>query len=297
MQHRRYTASHPLRTSPNEGSQDDDNDEDNHRRQPLSARSSESSPALTPIPGEALVRINLLNATIGRGSDVTPLRGRDLELAYCIALRERPVSRPTLTADIWPSIDDDEARNMFCVALHRLRKRLGRRDAVCLTPHGYALGPQVTTDLQALEIFGRTLVGRRLLSDRETDLARAAHRRLGLASAPTQIAATETGGMFERRINDLKHQFAHHLAVGSLVSNQAAKALDIAREMIQLDGCDESAWEIAIRAHLAHNDRGAAIRDYRTYVRNLDHELGLPPSRVIRKLIAQYASDSDVTNS
>ncbi len=260
------------------------------------ARLSEETWTSTPMPGEALIRINLLNATVSRGSDVGQLRGRDLQLAYCIALHERPVSRTSLSAAVWPNVDDEDAKNTFDVSLHRLRKRLGRRDAISLTPQGYALGPHVTTDLRALEIFRKNLAGRTVISDCETELVRAAHRRLALASAPTQIAATAIGEIFERRVEYLKHEFARHLATVSLLSNQATKALDIAREMIRLDGCDESAWEIAIRAHLAHNDRSAAIHDYRTYARNLDHELGLPPSRAIRQLITQHASDPNFMN-
>lgn len=244
------------------------------------------------VPSKVSIWVNLLDATVRCGGGVIRLTGRDLELTYCMALRERPVPRETLIEDLWPHADARDAANSFNACLHRLRKRLGRRDAICLTPLGYALGDAVITDLRALEMFRAHLAGRVDVSDYEVNLAAAAHRRLSLATTPTQIAATELGDVFERKVDRLKLEFALGLTTLSATFSETSKALEIAQEMIRVDACDESAWEIVIRARVARNERHAAIRDYRIYERNLAQELGLPPSRAIKQLVMQCAAET-----
>jgi DNA-binding SARP family transcriptional activator len=231
------------------------------------------------------IRMNLLDGTIASGNATTPLMGRDLELACAIALRDRPVTRLAIAPDIWPHLDDDDAINAFNLSLHRLRKRLGHRGAIALTVYGYRLGDHVTTDIAALEIFARAFGVPRTPSARETELLRAAYRRLANADVPQCLARTSTGERLERKIEALRHEFAKHLGALALQTSDWEHALEIAHEMIRLDECDESAWEIAIRAYLARDDRSSAMGAYRTYARHLARELGLQPSLTVKDLL------------
>jgi predicted ATPase len=53
----------------------------------------------------------------------------------------------------------------------------------------------------------------------------------------------------------------------------------------EIDPCDEPARELAIRAHMCLGDRASAIREFRSYQRRVDEELGLQPSIELRRLL------------
>ncbi len=55
--------------------------------------------------------------------------------------------------------------------------------------------------------------------------------------------------------------------------------------MIAYDPCDETARTLAINAHLAIGDRGAALRQYRRYRETLAAELQVEPSPEIKLLV------------
>jgi DNA-binding SARP family transcriptional activator len=90
----------------------------------------------------------------------------------------------------------------------------------------------------------------------------------------------------ERRLLTAARDAADRLAESALARSRPDVALALVRVTLDYDPCDEGARELAIRAHLARNDRASAIREYRDYARALASDLGLAPSFALSSLVA-----------
>jgi DNA-binding SARP family transcriptional activator len=205
-------------------------------------------------------------------------------LVCALARCAHPVPREQLQALIWPDDEAARARNLLNMALHRLRKRLGDR-AVVQTPEGYRLGDAVVLDLREVEALAVQLRG-----SRSPDLATAVRwlpvvRRV-CCGCERSASDPEFVGTLERRMQTAARDITNRLAEYALTQLRPDLALELVRAALDFDACDESAREIAIRAHLALGDRAAAIREYRDYTRALTEDLGLAPSFTLASLVA-----------
>jgi DNA-binding SARP family transcriptional activator len=97
---------------------------------------------------------------------------------------------------------------------------------------------------------------------------------------------SEFVGVLERRMQTVARDVTDRLANHALAQRRPDLALELARVALDFDACDESACEIAIRAHVALGDRAAAIRAYRDYTKALTAELGVTPSFTLGSLVA-----------
>lgn len=75
------------------------------------------------------------------------------------------------------------------------------------------------------------------------------------------------------------------LAVDALARGELDHALQIARELIENDPCDEVARDIAIRALLAQGRRSLALSELRDYQKVLWRELEVEPSATLVALL------------
>ena len=73
-------------------------------------------------------------------------------LKALVSLGAEGVSRDAIATALWPESEGDAARDVFEVTLHRLRKLLGRDDAVQLSHGMLHLNPTIVwTDALAFE--------------------------------------------------------------------------------------------------------------------------------------------------
>jgi DNA-binding SARP family transcriptional activator len=170
------------------------------------------------------------------------------------------------------------------MAVHRLRKRAGDC-AVIQSPEGYRLGDAVVLDLWEVEAVAAQLRG-----TRTPDLATAAHwlpivQRV-CCGCVRSASDPEFVGLLERRMQTAAREITGRLAKHALAQHRPDLSLALVRVALDFDACDESACEVAIRAHLARGDRAAAIREYRDYTRALTDDLGLAPSFALGSLVA-----------
>jgi DNA-binding SARP family transcriptional activator len=205
-------------------------------------------------------------------------------LVCALARCRHPVPREQLEMLLWPDDDTTRARNLLNIALHRLRKRLGD-DAIVQSAEGYGLGEGLVLDLWEVEALAAQLRG-----SRPPDLATAARwlpvvRRV-CCGCVRSACDPEFVGVLERRMQTAAREITDRLAEFALAQQRPEIALDLVRVTLDFDACDESAREIAIRAHVALGDRPAAIREYRDYTKALTEDLGLPPSFALRSLVA-----------
>jgi DNA-binding SARP family transcriptional activator len=235
------------------------------------------------------IRIELLRGTFKRGQARLALPRRELEILATLALARGPVGHAALGDAVWPEFDEINARNALGVTLHRLRRRLGDADAVRRTPNGYVLGDHVDVDLIEAEQLVRELRGFGLLTQREIAEARRTFVELTLPLAPTALEGSEIRTAIERRREHLVRTIGERLATHALRSGELEQASKIATDLLGYDACDESAWEIVIRTHVAREDRTGAIREYRRYTKVLADELGVAPSAHLSRLLQQVA--------
>lgn len=68
------------------------------------------------------------------------------------------------------------------------------------------------------------------------------------------------------------------------------EAVAAAHAAVRADPLRESSQEALIRAHLAEDNPSAALCDFERYEQRLHHELGLPPTPRLRRLVADLCS-------
>jgi DNA-binding SARP family transcriptional activator len=231
-----------------------------------------------------LLEIGLTDGSVRCAGRAVTLSERELALLVALALRRETVPRARLADLLWPELDEYAARNSLSVCLHRLRQHLGNDQAIVRTKDGYALHDDVRVDLWEIDRAVSILRSRPALADSERNLLESVYEKLR-SRRPERMAQWEWFEPTERRINELRLEVAQRLASDALSHGNARRALQLAEEMIGYDPCDEAARHIAITAHLATGDRGAAMRQYRQYRDTLLAELQCEPSDAIKRLV------------
>ena len=231
-----------------------------------------------------LLEIGLADGRVRCAGREISLSEREHALLAALSLRREVVPRARLAGWLWPDLDDYAARNALSVCLHRLRTHLGNEQAVVRRKDGYALHDDVRVDLWEMDRLAATLRSRPALAQAERALLESMYERLR-ARRPERMLQWEWFEATERRINELRLEVAQRLAADALSHANYRRALELAEEMIGYDACDEAARHIAITAHLATGDRGAAMRQYRQYRDTLLAELQCEPSPSIKALV------------
>ncbi len=235
------------------------------------------------------IRIEFLSNAISGKDGRKALSRQQCEILAVLALRRRRiVSRDEIVGIVWPDKDEDTAAIGLKVGVHRLRRLAGDAAVIRSAPAGYALGGAVATDLDELEALAAEVRGTLFPSAEKVATLRAAFARLTDDSVDPALLPE---GIAER-FRTLAATIGERLGAYALRSEAPGEALALAEHLIDLDACDESAWEIVIRAHVALHDRGQAIRAYRRYAQTLQNELGLEPSAHIVRLLDDRSARS-----
>jgi two-component SAPR family response regulator len=230
------------------------------------------------------LRVELFARTVRVGDSTIGLRPSEWDLLCALVLAGRPMQRFELAATLRPDADEDRARTAVDVRIHRLRSRLGR-DVIEHTTRGYCLAETAAVDLREYEDLVRETRGPAPLTPERVQRCRSAYEAMSRWRTPASDAENELTSAVERRCNFLVRELEDKLALHALETGQLHEALSITDRALNLDACDEWAWNIAIRAHLARGDRSSALRDYRRYSSALARELDLPPSRQLHELV------------
>jgi DNA-binding SARP family transcriptional activator len=228
--------------------------------------------------GDAPIALDVLAGRVRIDGRPVRLPAREFELLAAIAEQRQPSARMDLAAKLWPELDEESARNAFSVCLHRLRAHLKRDDAIEYAGGGYRLHADAFVDCWEIE--------RAAASARDgTSVARALARL-----REPRMRRIERWEWFEqrlRRFDALKTELAHRVARDTLARGDIEAALACAQGCLDDDACDETACEIAIRAHLARGDRAGALRCYRRYCDALRDELQAEPSGAIAAMLEE----------
>jgi DNA-binding SARP family transcriptional activator len=230
------------------------------------------------------VEIELIAGTVRSGGIERLLPDRELALLFAIARRREHIGREQLQELLWPELEPAAARNALNVCAHRLRQHLADDTAVTRSPKGFHLREDVRVDLADVERIVGEVRKHGKLDDPSAETLRHVCARLA-AERPGRVLAWDWFAPIERHIRELRCEVMLRLASYALERGRHEEALALAGDLTAYDPCDEAAREIAIRAHLAMNDRAAALRQYRQYRDVLRAELDCDPSPAIDALI------------
>ncbi len=244
----------------------------------LRFRSSAFEPA-----SDASVAVCLSNATICRdGTELTVSEG-GWALMAALAVDERAVSRDTLCDRLWPDMPLESARNALKMCVRRTRQQLGDPDAIVSIKSTYVLGEKVEVDVRALAAL-RSGATRGTNAAADVEAIEAAFERLR-RGRPDAFSRWEWFEDTERMLQAATRELGDFLANDALRRADTARALQIAEFLVGVDPLDEAARSIKIQAHLATENRGAAILEYQHYRTLLDRELGVEPSGQLKDLL------------
>jgi DNA-binding SARP family transcriptional activator len=231
----------------------------------------------------ATIRVHLLTRQVGDENSIPrTLPRRPFEILCFFALRGRPLSREELAASIWPDLEPLAARNALHVTIHRLKRRLGA-GALTYGQSGYTLAPHVVFDMLELERLAIQIRGFHPLSAVEAVALEKGYD--GLRRPQRFGHFNEQLAPLDDRCRQLGAELAERLAAHRLRTGDTDAAISIAERMLNLDPCDEAAWEIVIRSHLARRRHADAVRAFQRYAIALDRELGVPASEHLRRLL------------
>jgi DNA-binding SARP family transcriptional activator len=224
-------------------------------------------------PSTSRVRLTLLDSfelmADGRPVPVPFTAQRVLAL---LALSDRPLLRHRVAGTLWPEASASRAGANLRSALWRLPAA----EVVDATASHVRMRPDVAVDFREAMVIARAVIDpssssegpaealtRDLLPDWDEEwlwVERERYRHLRLHALERLCERLTDAGRFERAVE-----------VGQL-----AVAGDVLRE---------TAHRVLIRAHVAEGNRGAALRQYRAYVRLLREELDAEPSPSITGLV------------
>jgi DNA-binding SARP family transcriptional activator len=187
-----------------------------------------------------------------------------------IALRKEPQHRSRLAFELWPDSDEGQARTNLRKLLHEFRQSLPDIDEFVEidneTVHWIATGPSQVDVLRFhdavasgdLELAARFYAGD-LLPACYDDWVLDERARLRSEAYEALVQLTEAAAEQGEHKDTIRH----------------------AQRIIELEPTDETAVRNQMEAHLALDDKAAALRSYHRYAEVLDRELGVTPGEAI----------------
>src|SRR5499426_3786819 len=207
---------------------------------------------------------------------------KPIDLLKCvIAYGGRDVSVAAMTQALWPEAEGDAAKRSFDITLHRLRRGLGRENAIVLEAGKLALNPGVVwVDSLAFErLVGR--VDESLRGARATGLppAELLDRALRLYRGP--FLASDDEGWAQPVRDRLRNRYLALVERGGEFlerSERADAALACYQRAVELDPPAERIYQRIMRCLHARGRRAEALDVYRRCRNMLAATLGASPS-------------------
>jgi LuxR family transcriptional regulator, maltose regulon positive regulatory protein len=222
--------------------------------------------------------------------DGAPLRSprkaqkKPLELLKAlIAQGGQAVSASQLTESLWPDADGDTAAAAFEVTLRRLRKMLGRDDAVQLADGRLSLNAGCCwLDTWAFERAHRRTehLAAGAPSPTDGELEAVSQRLMALYSGHFLAGDEEKPWLLGRRQRFASQMFRDLMAIGELWEARGApeRAELTYRRGMELDAASESLYRLLIAVQAKRGRYSEALQTYRQCRQMLAATLGVEPS-------------------
>jgi two-component SAPR family response regulator len=194
------------------------------------------------------------------------------DLFFYFLYRQDRVTKEKLAAELWPETDDPQALKVrFKNEIYRLRRVVGRTTIV-FNEEYYCFNRSLDYDYD-VEVFD-LLLDRARRSRTDTERVQHLQNAVDLVKGPylegvdTAWADVERVRLAQAHVTALEE--AAHLYLGT---SQLSKCLSVCH-----DRCNETIYQLEMRAYGTLGDRAAVIRRYQACKNALQEALGLPPS-------------------
>jgi TolB-like protein/DNA-binding SARP family transcriptional activator/Tfp pilus assembly protein PilF len=206
-------------------------------------------------------------------------------LAYLASTAPQPQPRERLSALLWGSHFDAQAKQNLRQALFRLRKVLGQ-DALKSDGEVVSLDPQtVSCDVARFEALIRE--GSRDALSQAADLYRG---RFVDDVAVSEEAWNDWLGAERERLQDLALGALVDLAQQELAAGRGEHALKAAQRAVALNSMREDAHRLIVQALAATGRKAEALKHYEDLTALLERELSTEPDAATKALIAELRS-------
>jgi DNA-binding SARP family transcriptional activator len=221
-------------------------------------------------------RITLLRGfQLSQGGHLVALPYGVQRLIAFLALQERPVMRAFVAGNLWLDKSDELACASLRSALWLLRR--SGLDLVAVSRNHLQLSRDLEVDVWDAIAEARLVIDGHDAGDGLGAL-------LGGDLLPDWY---EEWVVVEReRIRQLRLHALETLAQRLIDRCRPAQAIEAGLAAVAADPLRESAHRVVIAAHLAEGNHSEALRQYDTFARLLDEQLGIDPSGRMAELIA-----------
>jgi DNA-binding SARP family transcriptional activator len=185
---------------------------------------------------------------------------------------------------LWTGVEPQDAANALKMTVRRARLQCGDPKIVRFVNNTYVLGEDVHTDFDEVrQLCESALKDARLFENRRAEL-RAVYELLAKGRPPA-LREHEWFVGTEAVLMHLQIELGEALARDCIARADFADATGLSHLMLACDPCDETAWELVIRAHLAAGQRDLAYRALREYRRLAATQLQTAPSPHLERLL------------
>jgi DNA-binding SARP family transcriptional activator len=238
-----------------------------------------------------------------QGAVVQVERRKGLALAAYLALAERPQSRDTLAALLWPDLNQQHARAALRSTLPVLTTRFPQRwlngDRMTIRLNRDAIWVDVRSFLDLvtqsrLHNHGFETICAECVSLLEEAVSLYRDDFLADFTLPNNVEydhwQVAQGEWLRREFSGILHHLSRYYAEQSAYD----QAITHARRWVALDPLHEPAHRMLIRLFAASGQRAEALRQYQACVNLLDVELATPPEDETIRLYELIKSNSTV---
>jgi DNA-binding SARP family transcriptional activator len=254
-----------------------------HRLEAVRATPAPAAPAATALEVSVLgpleVRVH------GRGIEDWPSRKGKAIFKYLLLNRDRPVAKEVLMELFWPEAGAVAARNNLNVAIHRLRRALGRGAGgfpLLLFADGhYALNPglKIWTDADAFLAHAQRADELARAGDADGALQEyAAGAALYRGELLAEDRYAEWLAPLRQQLRDRHLQILERLSRIHFDRQDYRSCAAACASILAVDACDESAHRMLMRCYACSGQPQFAQRQYQACVQALARVLSVAPS-------------------
>jgi DNA-binding SARP family transcriptional activator len=205
---------------------------------------------------------------------------------YLLLNRRRPVARAALMERFWPEAEPEAARNSLNVAIHRLRRVLGRNGFpfVLFADGHYQLNPKLEISIDADEFVAHAARGSELERDHDVDGAIREYSAC-IALYQGELLAEERHDNDEwllplrQQLRDRYLQVLDRLGRIHFDRQDLPSCTTACAKLIAVDACNEGAHRMLMRCYGRLGHPQLAQQQYQACIQALNRELGVPANR------------------
>jgi DNA-binding SARP family transcriptional activator/tetratricopeptide (TPR) repeat protein len=207
-----------------------------------------------------------------------------LVLAYLACERSRPVRREELAELLWPDELPDSWVTSLSAVVSRLRRLFAEAgldggQTLVSTPGAYQLVLPVTARVDLDELADLVMTAEDAAERGDAEAADVAAQRAEMIAGPGFVG--DDGEWVDSRravVADLRVRALLALAEAQLGAGRASRAVDLARQALQLGEAREATYRLLMRALADAGERAEALRVWERCRITLVEELGVDPS-------------------